>query len=42
MKKILKLGIAGLLFAFVFTALTGLGAVKASADTLKEVLNGVL
>ena len=40
MKKIFKLGIAGLLFAFVFTALTGLGAVKASADTLSEDLDG--
>ena len=40
MKKFLKLGFAALLFVFVFTVLSNLGAVKASADTLSADLDG--
>ncbi|MBO4415144.1 MAG: hypothetical protein IK071_03960 [Lachnospiraceae bacterium] len=40
MKKYLKLGISALVFAFVFTALSNLGAVKASAETLSADLDG--
>ena len=40
MKKMLKTGIAALLFSFAFVALSGLGTVKASADTLKADLDG--
>ena len=40
MKKTLKFGFTALLFAFAFTALTGFGAIKASAGTLKADLDG--
>ena len=41
MKKYFKLGIAALLFAFVFTALSGLSSAQAAADgSLEEDLDG--
>ena len=40
MKNMLKTGITALLFALLFTALSGIGTVKASADTLEADLDG--